>query len=62
MDEKDKEKVLVTGGMGFIGSNFVRYLFSRHDSINVVNLDNLSIGSNTENLKDFEGEDGYKFE
>jgi len=54
-------KVLVTGGMGFIGSNFVRYLLAKYDDIQVVNLDRLSIGSNPANLKDLEKDQRYRF-
>lgn len=44
-------RVLVTGGMGFIGSNFIRYLLERYDDVSVVNLDKLSYGSNPGNLE-----------
>jgi len=54
-------KVLVTGGMGFIGSNFVRYMLSTRSDVEVINLDDLSIGSNPANLKDLKKERRYKF-
>ena len=54
-------RVLVTGGMGFIGSNFIRYLLSSQGGVEVVNLDNLSYGSNLNNLKDFVGDGRYTF-
>jgi dTDP-glucose 4,6-dehydratase len=54
-------RVLVTGGMGFIGSNFIRYLLSSQGGAEVVNLDNLSYGSNLNNLKDFVGDGRYTF-
>jgi len=53
-------KLLVTGGLGFIGSNFVRYMFTKHDDIQIINLDKLYIDSNPANLKDAEGDDRYK--
>jgi dTDP-glucose 4,6-dehydratase len=54
-------KILVTGGMGFIGSNFIRYMLSNISDIKIVNLDNLSIGSNIANLKDIEANARYTF-
>lgn len=53
-------KVLVTGGLGFIGSNFIRYILSK-PSIEVVNVDAMKYGSNPENLKDFENDERYSF-
>jgi len=44
-------KVLVTGGAGFIGSNFIRYLLEKHGNWEVINLDKLGYGSNPANLK-----------
>jgi len=54
-------KLLVTGGLGFIGSTFIKYMLSGNDGIEVTNLDNLSIGSNPVNLKDLEVDERYKF-
>jgi dTDP-glucose 4,6-dehydratase len=54
-------KVLVTGGAGFIGSNFVRYLIREQADWEVVNLDSLTYAGNLENLKDVEGESRYRF-
>ncbi len=54
-------KVLVTGGAGFIGSNFIRYLLKKEDDIQVVNLDALKYGSHLMNLKDLEGDERYSF-
>ena len=45
-------KVLVTGGAGFIGSNFVHYLLAHESDISVVNLDALTYAGSTENLRD----------
>jgi dTDP-glucose 4,6-dehydratase len=53
-------KLLVTGGAGFIGSNFVRYMLNRQEGYSIINLDALKHGSNSENLRDLEG-DGYSF-
>jgi dTDP-glucose 4,6-dehydratase len=54
-------KVLVTGGMGFIGSNFVRYMLSTRSDVEVINLDDLSLGSNPANLKDLKKDRRYRF-
>lgn len=53
--------VLVTGGAGFIGSNFIRYLFRHHPTVRIINLDKLTYAGNLENLRDVEGEPGYEF-
>ncbi|MGQ9782341.1 MAG: dTDP-glucose 4,6-dehydratase, partial [Nitrososphaeria archaeon] len=54
-------KLLVTGGLGFIGSNFIRYMLTKYNDIQIINLDRLSIGSNPANLKDFEVDKRYRF-
>ena len=54
------QKVLVTGGCGFIGSNFVRMLLNETD-FEVVNLDLLTYAGNPKNLKDMQGNMNYKF-
>ena len=54
-------RYLVTGGAGFIGSNFVRYLFSLKEKIEVRVLDKLTYSGNLANLKEFEGRPGYEF-
>ncbi|EFM11920.1 dTDP-glucose 4,6-dehydratase [Paenibacillus curdlanolyticus YK9] len=53
--------LLVTGGAGFIGSNFVRYMLEAHSDYNVVNLDSLTYAGNLENLKDVEHNERYHF-
>lgn len=45
------KKVLVTGGYGFIGSNFIRHMLNSHDDCIVVNLDKLTYAGNEDNLK-----------
>jgi dTDP-glucose 4,6-dehydratase len=55
------EKILVTGGAGFIGSNFIRYLLKENQTAEILNLDMLSFGSNTENLSDLKANSHYSF-
>ncbi|PIN86260.1 dTDP-glucose 4,6-dehydratase [Candidatus Woesearchaeota archaeon CG10_big_fil_rev_8_21_14_0_10_44_13] len=47
-------KVLVTGGSGFIGSNFIRLMLEKHKDWSITNLDKLTYAGNPENLKDVE--------
>jgi len=54
-------KLLVTGGAGFIGSNFIRYVLNKYPQDQVINLDSLTYAGNLENLKDFENHPNYKF-
>ncbi len=54
-------RVLVTGGLGFIGSNFIRYLLDKYSDVEVVNVDAMKYGSNPNNLKDVEGDERYSF-
>lgn len=54
-------KLLVTGGAGFIGSNFIHYVFGEHDNWQIVNLDKLTYAGNLENLKDIENDRRYRF-
>jgi len=53
--------VLVTGGSGFIGSNFVRYFLNRYPTDRIVNLDKLTYAGNPANLKDFDQNERYRF-
>ncbi|HMH52367.1 MAG TPA: dTDP-glucose 4,6-dehydratase [Candidatus Acidoferrum sp.] len=54
-------KILVTGGAGFIGSNFVRHLLTTHPDDTVVNLDKLTYAGNRANLADLEDSPRYTF-
>ena len=55
------KNILVTGGAGFIGSNFVHYLLENYDDIRVVNLDLLTYAGNLDNLADISGDTRYTF-
>ena len=55
------KKVLITGGAGFIGSNFIHYILSKYNDYQVINLDKLTYAANLENLKDIEDNKNYKF-
>jgi dTDP-glucose 4,6-dehydratase len=55
------KNVMVTGGAGFIGSNFVRYLLRGNSAYTVVNFDKLTYAGNLENLQDLAGESRYHF-
>ncbi len=52
---------MVTGGAGFIGSNFVLYMLGKHEDIQIVNVDKLTYAGNLENLKSIEGDSRHVF-
>ena len=54
-------KILITGGCGFIGSNFIRYYLKRHDDVEIVNFDKLTYAGKKENLSDVEDDRRYSF-
>ena len=53
-------KILVTGGCGFIGSNFIRLVLDSRDW-QVINLDALTYAGNPDNLRELENHPGYRF-
>lgn len=55
------KQMLVTGGAGFIGSNFILYMMKKHPELCIVNLDALTYAGNLENLKAIEAEARYDF-
>jgi len=54
-------RLLVTGGAGFIGSNFIRYIIKKYPKYEVINLDKLTYAGNLDNLKDIENSSNYIF-
>lgn len=54
-------KLLVTGGAGFIGSNFVLYMLQQHPEYKIINVDSLTYAGNLENLKSIENHPNYTF-
>jgi dTDP-glucose 4,6-dehydratase len=54
-------KILVTGGAGFIGANFVKYILGKYSDYQVINLDALTYAGNLENLTGLESNPNYKF-
>lgn len=55
------ETILVTGGAGFIGSNFIRYVLNKHPDCRIINLDKLTYAGNLDNLRDIEKNKNYTF-
>ncbi|MEW6040818.1 MAG: dTDP-glucose 4,6-dehydratase [Elusimicrobiota bacterium] len=55
------EKILVTGGCGFIGSNFIKYLLKKDKNVRVTNLDKLTYAGNPENLFEVKNNPNYVF-
>lgn len=58
---KNKRRVLVTGGCGFIGANFVQLLNSEYPQWRVINLDNLTYAGNLKNLAGIREGENYRF-
>jgi dTDP-glucose 4,6-dehydratase len=54
-------KLLVTGGSGFIGCNFIRHMITKYPAYDIVNLDKLTYAGNPENLADLESSPRYTF-
>ena len=54
-------KILITGGAGFIGSNFIHYWLKKYPEDKIVNLDALTYAGNLENLREVENNKNYKF-
>ena len=54
-------RVLVTGGAGFIGSNFIRFFLKKHKDDAIANLDKLTYAGNLDNVSEFDGDPRYEF-
>ncbi|MDQ0227127.1 dTDP-glucose 4,6-dehydratase [Metabacillus niabensis] len=55
------ENILVTGGAGFIGSNFIRYMLKKHPNYKIINVDSLTYAGNLENLSEISNQTNYTF-
>jgi len=55
------KNILLTGGAGFIGSNFINYILDKHNDYNIINLDKLTYAGNLENLVTSEWKKNYQF-
>lgn len=61
MKERNFKTLLVTGGAGFIGSNFIHYMLEKYPEYKIINLDKLTYAGNLENLRDVENNPNYSF-
>ena len=52
LEAANKKKIIVTGGCGFIGSNFLKIMVSKYKKINFLNIDSLTYAGKSENVKD----------
>ncbi|MBD2864812.1 dTDP-glucose 4,6-dehydratase [Paenibacillus oceani] len=54
-------RLVITGGAGFIGSNFILYMMEKYPTYKIINIDTLTYAGNLENLKEVENHSNYKF-
>ena len=54
-------KLLITGGLGFMGSNFIRYILNKYPDNQIINIDKMTYAGNPDNLKDIESNPNYSF-
>lgn len=60
-DNRENTNILITGGAGFIGSNFIRYVLKKYPRYNIINLDKLTYAGNKDNLIDIARNKRYRF-
>ena len=56
------KNLLITGGAGFIGSNFIKYLFEKYPTVNIYNLDKLTYAADLNNTNSFKNYNQYKYD
>jgi dTDP-glucose 4,6-dehydratase len=61
LEDRKFKTILITGGAGFIGSNFIHYMVKKYPEYNLINLDKLTYAGNLENLKSIQDKPNYKF-
>jgi len=61
LEDRKFKSLLVTGGAGFIGSNFIHFMLRKYPEYEIINLDKLTYAGNLENLKDIEDKENYRF-
>jgi dTDP-glucose 4,6-dehydratase len=61
LENREFKTLLITGGAGFIGSNFIHFMVRKYNGYNIINLDKLTYAGNMENLKDIEDIANYRF-
>jgi dTDP-glucose 4,6-dehydratase len=61
VEDRSFKTLLITGGAGFIGSNFIHYIARKYPEYKIINLDKLTYAGNLENLRDIENNPNYKF-
>jgi len=61
LEDRNFKSLLVTGGAGFIGSNFIRFMLRKYPEYRIINLDKLTYAGNLDNLKGVEDFENYRF-
>ena len=55
------KRIVITGGAGFIGSNFIRFVMSKNSDYRIINIDKLTYSGNKNTIKDFDSSPNYSF-